>query len=136
AAMVANCIRYRSKSAVREMGKALGVPETDLETVIRHVIQIRKQREWDPILESLHDWIPELEKDPTDDAAVFAQRLRAMEELVAMADTIVERLLKGGTVTNLGLKLLVSASKNANAPSVVEPTSAVDSQRTAERDGV
>ncbi len=33
AAMVANCIRYRGKSAVREMGKALGIPETDLDAV-------------------------------------------------------------------------------------------------------
>ena len=35
AAMVANCIRYRSKSAVREMGKALGVPDTDLDALSR-----------------------------------------------------------------------------------------------------
>lgn len=106
--------------------KVLYVPETDLEKLIRHVVQIRKRREWDPILENLHDWIPELENDPTEDSAVFAQRLRAMEELVAMADTIVERLLKGGTVTNLGLKLLVSASRNTNASSVGDSKSEAD----------
>jgi error-prone DNA polymerase len=35
AAMVANVIRYRSKSAVREVGKALGMPMTDLDAVAR-----------------------------------------------------------------------------------------------------
>ncbi|MBI4560093.1 MAG: error-prone DNA polymerase [Candidatus Hydrogenedentes bacterium] len=35
AAMVANFIRYRARSAVREIGKALGLPETDVERVAR-----------------------------------------------------------------------------------------------------
>lgn len=35
AAMVANVIRYRSKSAVREVGKALGLPLTDLDALTR-----------------------------------------------------------------------------------------------------
>ena len=33
AAMVANVIRYRVRSAVREVGKVLGVPETSLDRV-------------------------------------------------------------------------------------------------------
>src|SRR5262249_52928466 len=33
AAMVANVIRYRARSAIREVGKALGVPETALDRV-------------------------------------------------------------------------------------------------------
>ena len=37
AAMVANQIRYRSRSAVRDVGRALGLPETDLDRVARHV---------------------------------------------------------------------------------------------------
>jgi hypothetical protein len=43
--------------------------------------------------------------------AVFAERLRAMEALVELADSIVERFLKGGTVSNLGLKLLLGTSR-------------------------
>lgn len=35
AAMVANFIRYRSKSAVRDIGKVLGIPETNLERFTR-----------------------------------------------------------------------------------------------------
>jgi error-prone DNA polymerase len=35
AAMVANVIRYRSKSAVRDVGKALGLPETTLDRVAK-----------------------------------------------------------------------------------------------------
>src|SRR5690606_20681486 len=35
AAMVANVIRYRAKSAVREVGKALGMSETSVERVAR-----------------------------------------------------------------------------------------------------
>ncbi|HJL04729.1 MAG TPA: error-prone DNA polymerase [Polyangiaceae bacterium LLY-WYZ-15_(1-7)] len=37
AAMVANVIRYRGRSAVREVGKALGVPATDLDAVARQL---------------------------------------------------------------------------------------------------
>src|ERR1044071_1264003 len=35
AAMVANVIRYRSKSAVRDVGKALGLPETGLDRLAK-----------------------------------------------------------------------------------------------------
>ncbi len=35
AAMVSNVIRYRAKSAVRDVGKALGVPRTDLDAMAR-----------------------------------------------------------------------------------------------------
>ena len=94
--------------------RVLYVPETDLEKLIRHVVQIRKRREWDPILENLREWIPQLEQDPTEESAVFAERLRAMEELVGLGDSIVERFLSGGTVSNLGLKLLVSASRRGD----------------------
>ena len=37
AAMVANFIRYRSRSAIREVGKVLGIPEVTLEQVARGV---------------------------------------------------------------------------------------------------
>jgi DNA-binding transcriptional regulator GbsR (MarR family) len=89
-------------------------PETDLEAVVRHVIQIRKRREWDPILENLERWIPVLEEDPTPEAAVLSERLRAIEALVELADSVAERVLKGGTVSNFGLKLLVGSSRRSS----------------------
>lgn len=91
--------------------RILYAPVDDLEKIVRNVVQIRKQREWDPILDSLREWIPALEADPAPENAVFAERLRAMEALVELADSIVERFLKGGTVSNLGLKLLLGTSR-------------------------
>ena len=37
AAMVANVIRYRARSAVRDVGKALGIPETTLDRAAKHL---------------------------------------------------------------------------------------------------
>jgi DNA-binding transcriptional regulator GbsR (MarR family) len=91
--------------------RILYAPVDDLEKIVRNVVQIRKQREWDPILENLRQWIPELETDRAPENAMFVQRLRAMEALVELADSIVERFLKGGTVSNLGLKLLLGTSR-------------------------
>lgn len=87
-------------------------PATDLEKVIRNIVQIRKRREWDPILESLKEWIPELAKDPSEDAAVFRQRLVSIEAMIAVMDSMVEVFLKGGLVGKVGLKLLVDAARN------------------------
>ncbi len=84
-------------------------PETDLERVLRNVVQIRKRREWDPIRENMRDWIPALEADATPDTAEFLERLRAIDTLMARADAIAEFLLKGGTVTDFGLKALLGA---------------------------
>ena len=103
--------RLISTERVAGSRRTLYHPETDFEKVVRHVIQIRKQREWDPILESLEEWIPALEENPTPEAAVFAERLKAMEALVELADSIAERFLRGGTVSNLGLKLLVGGGR-------------------------
>ena len=85
--------------------------ERDLEKVVRHVVQIRKQREWDPILENLREWLPALESEAGPDAEFLMARLRAVESLAALADSMIERLLKGGTVTNLGLKVLVGGAQ-------------------------
>jgi DNA-binding transcriptional regulator GbsR (MarR family) len=87
-------------------------PETDLEKVTRKVVQIRKRREWDPIRDHLHDWIPELEADPTPEAAVLLERLKAIEALVVLADSMAEAFLKGGPVGHFGLKLLVGAANS------------------------
>lgn len=93
-------------------------PETDLEKVTRRVVEIRKRREWDPIRDYLREWIPQLEADPSPEATVFMERLKAIEALVVMADTMAETFLKGGAVGNLGLKLLVGAANNL--PAVME----------------
>ena len=84
-------------------------PETDLERVLRNVVQIRKRREWDPIRENMRDWIPALEADSSPETAVFLQRLRAIDTVMERADAIAEFLLKGGTVTDFGLKWLLGA---------------------------
>jgi len=101
--------------------------ERDLEKVVRHVVQIRKQREWDPILENLSGWIPRLESESGEDAKFLAQRLRAVEELVELADSLVERLLKGGTVSNFGLKVLVSGAERRSRNAM--PGAAAGGQR-------
>lgn len=84
-------------------------PETDLEKVTRNVVQIRKQREWDPIREHVADWIPQLKADPSPEAAVFLERLKAIEALVTMADTMAEAFIKGGSVGSFGFKVLAGA---------------------------
>lgn len=90
-------------------------PATDLEKVIRNIVQIRKRREWDPLLESLSEWIPRLEADPSSEAAIFRQRLESLKALISLADSILEVLLKGGMIGKLGLKLLVKAASDDEA---------------------
>ncbi len=85
-------------------------PETDLERAIRNIIQARKRREWDPILEHLRAWIPKLAAERSAEAAVFRERLKNIEALVATADSMAESFLKGGLVNQLGLKFLVAAA--------------------------
>lgn len=90
-------------------------PETDLERVLRNVVEIRKRREWDPIRENMRDWIPALEapSSPGEAAspenAVFLRRLRAIDQVMGRVDSIAEFLLNGGTVTDFGLKALLGA---------------------------
>ena len=43
AAMVANVVRYRSRSALRDVGKALGISETALDRVAKFLIVLRKR---------------------------------------------------------------------------------------------
>jgi DNA-binding transcriptional regulator GbsR (MarR family) len=85
-------------------------PETDLEKAIRNIVQTRKRREWDPMLQHLREWIPRLEAEKSPDAHVFRERLIAIEGLVGMADAMAESFLKGGMVRSLGLKVLVAAA--------------------------
>jgi len=86
-------------------------PATDLEKVVRNIVSIRKRREWDPILENLREWIPKLEAENSPEAAIFRERLKSLESLIGLADSMVEVVLGGGMVGHLGLKLLVKASR-------------------------
>jgi DNA-binding transcriptional regulator GbsR (MarR family) len=86
-------------------------PEPDAEKAIRNIVQTRKRREWDPILEHLRAWIGELEAERSHEAALFRERLEAIEALVGLADSMAESFLKGGLVQKLGLKALVGAAR-------------------------
>lgn len=88
-------------------------PATDLEKVIRNIVQTRKRREWDPILEKLREWIPRLSESESTDAKIFLERLEGIEALIGRADTVIENFLKGGMVSRIGLKILATG----NSPS-------------------
>ena len=87
-------------------------PATDLEKVVRNIVQIRKRREWDPLREHLLEWIPQLEAEESPEAETFRRRLESLEGLITLADSMVEMFLKGGMVSKIGLKLLVKASRS------------------------
>jgi DNA-binding transcriptional regulator GbsR (MarR family) len=103
--------------AEREPGsrRQLWRTETDLEKVVRTIVQTRKRREWDPILEHLREWIPRLEEQRSAEAAVFRARLEAIESIVALADSMAESFLGGGIVQRLGLRALTGAAQRSGA---------------------
>ena len=90
-------------------------PETDLERAMRNIVQARKRREWDPILERLREWIPKLDAERSAEAQIFRERLDAIESLVGMVDSMAESFLKGGVVQSLGLKMLVASANKKSA---------------------
>jgi DNA-binding transcriptional regulator GbsR (MarR family) len=90
-------------------------PETDLEKAIRNIVQARKRREWDPMLERLREWIPKLEPERSAEAQVFRDRLNSIESLVGMVDSMAESFLKGGLLHSLGLKVLVASANKKSA---------------------
>jgi DNA-binding transcriptional regulator GbsR (MarR family) len=90
-------------------------PETDLEKAIKNIVQTRKRREWDPMLERLREWIPRLEAERSAEAQVFRDRLKSIEGLIGMVDSMAESFLKGGMVRSLGLKVLVAAAGRRSA---------------------
>ncbi len=84
--------------------------ETDLAKVIRNIVQQRKRREWDPVLEHLRAWIPRLESERTPEAAVFRERLRAVEAFLGRADNLAKTFLEGGALAHLALAALVQST--------------------------
>jgi error-prone DNA polymerase len=51
AAMVAMVVRYRARSAIREVGRALGLPVTGLDRLARHMDRFVAEEGWEQILE-------------------------------------------------------------------------------------
>ena len=85
-------------------------PVTDLEQVIRSIIQVRKQREWDPLLTALDRWLEMLEGDRGAGVDVRS-RLERLRGVIALADRMAMQFLKGGALGSLGLKALVRSSR-------------------------
>jgi DNA-binding transcriptional regulator GbsR (MarR family) len=86
-------------------------PVTDLEQVIRSIVQTRKQREWDPLLTQLDRWLESLEGERG--AAVDVRsRLERLRGVVSVVDRMSMRFLKGGALGTLGLKALVRSSRS------------------------
>ncbi|MEM6456251.1 MAG: hypothetical protein AAF772_14235 [Acidobacteriota bacterium] len=98
-------------SAVRAPGsrRVAFQPATDFEKVVRNIVRTRKRREWDPVVESLREWIPQLDRIESDEAAVFRERLESLEALVGRIDRLIEILLGGGLIARLGLKMLIQS---------------------------
>ena len=91
--------------------RAVFRPVTDLEQVIRCIVQTRKQREWDPLLTQLDRWLESLEGERG--AAVDVRsRLERLRGVVAVVDRMAMRFLKGGALGTLGLKAVVRASRS------------------------
>ncbi|MBA3538857.1 MAG: error-prone DNA polymerase, partial [Deltaproteobacteria bacterium] len=72
AAMVCNVVRYRPRSAIRDVGKVLGIPETALDRAAKHL--------------SMHGLV---EKDALSQAGL-AEHGSAFEHLARLADEILE----------------------------------------------
>jgi DNA-binding transcriptional regulator GbsR (MarR family) len=102
---------------VREAGsrKLVYRPETDLEKAVRSIVQTRKRREWDPILEKTREWIPRLSGRGSGDEAVFRRRLEEIEAVVGLADSMAESFLAGKIVPRIGLKALTAAARRKRA---------------------
>ena len=82
----------------------------DLAKVIRSIIQQRKRREWDPILEQTRHWIRRLEPDRSPEAALFRERLKAIEGCLSLAEPLVQRFLQGEKLTEIELQTFASAA--------------------------
>lgn len=90
-------------------------PETDLEAVVRAVVETRKRREWDPLLRHLDDWIPRLGRDRGAEAVLLRDRLREVRGVIGLADDMARKFLDGRVVQRLGLKALAAAARTRRA---------------------
>jgi len=86
-------------------------PESEIEKVIRNIIQTRKRREWDPILDHLDSWIPQLRSQRSKEAVVFRERLEEIQTVISAVDDMAAAFLSGSIVQNLGLELLLAKTR-------------------------
>jgi DNA-binding transcriptional regulator GbsR (MarR family) len=114
----AELVDWRLVNADRVAGsrRILYRPETDPERVIRAVLQTRKRREWDPILEHLRPWISTLRGDRSAEAVRLRTQLEAIERLITFADGLADRFLEGSLVQRLGLKALAAFARGSSQP--------------------
>ena len=89
-------------------------PETDPERVIRSILQTRKRREWDPILEHLRPWIASLRGDRSTEAVRLRVQFEAIERLITVADEFADHFLRGSRVQRLGLKAVVAFARGSS----------------------
>ncbi len=87
--------------------KLLYEPETELEKIIKSIIQTRKRREWDPILQHMDSWLPTLERQKSKDAEAFHERLSEIQTVLIAVDEMAASFLAGGVVQNLGLRVIL-----------------------------
>lgn len=85
--------------------------EADFERAIRRIVETRKRREWDPILDHVHEWVDELQDAKGPEAVHVRRRLEKVCSVVSAVDEIAGRFLAGGVVEKVGLKLLVGGRR-------------------------
>ena len=93
------------------IGRALYRAETDPEKVVPAIVRSRKRREWDPILENVRDWRARLGKERSAEARSLEERMALIEGLVATVDSMADSFLKGGVLSKIGLKALVTSAR-------------------------
>jgi DNA-binding transcriptional regulator GbsR (MarR family) len=87
--------------------------EDDLEKVVRAIIQTRKRREWDPILDNIREWQTTLAGDSSRDARQLQARLDTIAGVISLVESFADRFLRGGIVPRVGLKALVRGTNRA-----------------------
>ena len=85
--------------------------ETELEKVIRNIIQTRKRREWDPILEHIERSLPQLRGQKSKDASAFRERLEEIQTVITAVDDMAASFLAGGVIEKLGLKFMLGKAR-------------------------
>ena len=86
-------------------------PVTDVEHIIRKIVQTRKQREWDPLLAHLDRALDALDSERSVEAAEVRDRLDRIRGIVSTVDRLADKFLRGSALGALGLQALVRASR-------------------------
>lgn len=86
-------------------------PETDLERAIRSIVQARKRKEWDPILDQVPGWIERLRRERSPAAAALRARLADVAGVVSLVDSMATSFLAGGLLQRFGLRTLLRTAR-------------------------